>query len=132
VLKRSEDTRFLPNYVDVFLALISNISQWQIQPTEVKLQSSKSKKFLHKSSIVEELILHQKISNASFGDSDDGSDIANEEPAPESPENSDDKKPPPLYIQLVETVMLRCLHMLPSKTKEIQVSNQRCYLISRR
>jgi hypothetical protein len=126
VLKRSEDTRFLPNYVDVFLALISNISQWQIQLTEIKLPSGESEKISHKSSIVEELILHQKISNASFGDSDDGSDIADEEPAPETP---DDKKPPPLYIQLVETVMLRCLHMLPSKTKEIQVCNQQCYFI---
>lgn len=120
-MKRSEDTRFLPNYVDVFLALISNICQWQIQPTEVKVASSERKKSSPKSSIVEELILHQKISNASFGDSDDGSDIADEEPAPESLENSDDKKPPPLYIQLVETVMLRCLHMLPSKNKDIQV-----------
>lgn len=89
---------------------------------EVKLTNNKSKTNSYRSSIVEELVLRQKIINASFGDSDDGSDLADEEPAPECPENDDDKKPPPpLYIQLVETVMLRCLHMLPSKNKEIQV-----------
>jgi len=124
VLQRSQDARCLPNYIDVFLALISNISQWQSERMDVDVPATKKFKktqISHRSMVIEELILLNKINISSFSDSDDAID---EDELPQQPEDQhmeDNEAPPPIHVQLAEIVMLRCLHMLPSKDKDIQV-----------
>ncbi|CAB3376131.1 Hypothetical predicted protein [Cloeon dipterum] len=116
VLTRCQDNRVIPRYMDVFLALISNIRRF-FPPEEVQNSAKKVELELHhESPVVEQLLLVEKLSRASVTDAEE----ANED-AQKMTETEEKEKIVPIHIRLIEAVLQRCFHMLPSKDKDIQI-----------